>query len=80
MKRKEQTKVFDDFELKKNLWSPWFIQKYSSALRVEEFPANMRHWANVSSLLAHRLRRWPNNKTTLAQRFMFAGLLDEAIR
>ena len=31
-------------------------------------PANMKRWANVSLLLDHRLRRWPNSKPTLAQR------------
>ena len=36
----------------------------------------MRRWANVGLLLAHRLRRWPNSKPTLAQRLTFAGLLD----
>ena len=34
----------------------------------------MRRWANAGLLLAHRLRRWPNSKPTLAQRLMFAGL------
>ena len=35
----------------------------------------MRPWANVSLLLGHRLRRWPNSKPTLSQRFMFAGFV-----
>ena len=33
----------------------------------------MRRRPNVGLLLAHRLRRWPNSKPTLAQRLMFAG-------
>ena len=35
-------------------------------------PANMRRWANVGLLLAHRLRRWPKSKPTLAQRLMIS--------
>ena len=30
-------------------------------------PANMRHWPDVGLSLVHRLRRWPNNKSTLGQ-------------
>ena len=28
---------------------------------LESFPANRRHRPNVSPMLGHRLRRWPNN-------------------
>ena len=35
------------------------------------YPANMRRWANVGSLLGHRRRRWPNSKPTLGQRLIF---------
>ena len=35
-------------------------------------PANMRRWANFGLLLAHRLRRWPKRKPTLAQRLMIS--------
>ena len=35
-------------------------------------PANTRHWTNVDLILTHRLRLWPNNKSTLVQRLMFA--------
>ena len=34
----------------------------------------MRRWPNVGLLLAHRLGRWPDNKPTLRQRLMLAGL------
>ena len=35
MKQKELTRSFCDvFNLKKTLWSPWFIQKYFSVVRV----------------------------------------------
>ena len=32
-----------------------------------------RDTANVVSMSVHRLRRWPNIETTLAQRLMFAA-------
>ena len=37
-------------------------------------PANTTPWTSVCLLLAHRLRRWPNIKTTVVQRLVFAGL------
>ena len=36
-------------------------------------PANTRHSANAVWILDHRLRRWPNIKTTLIQCLVFAG-------
>ena len=36
-------------------------------------PANARRSPNVESMLAHRLRRWPNTDPTLGQRLVFAG-------
>ena len=36
-----------------------------------EFPANTRRLANVDSMLAHRLRRWPNIESTFAKRLVF---------
>ena len=41
-------------------------------LRV--LPANTRHSPNVISMLAHRLRRWPNMGITLRECLVFAGL------
>ena len=38
------------------------------------FLANMRRSANVGSMLARRLRRWPNIELTLSERLLFAGL------
>ena len=32
-----------------------------------------RHQTNVDLMLAHRLRRWPNIKSTLVEHFVFAG-------
>ena len=37
------------------------------------FPANTRHSPNVASMLAHRLRRWPNIEATLGECLVFAG-------
>ena len=34
-------------------------------------PVNTRRWTNVASMLDHRLRRWPNFETKLAQSFVF---------
>ena len=36
-------------------------------------PANTRHSPNVVSMLAHRLRRWPNIGTALGECLVFAG-------
>ena len=36
-------------------------------------PANTKHWPNVVLMLARRLRRRPNIKTTLGQCFVLAG-------
>ena len=37
-----------------------------------QFSLNMTCWLNVVLMLGHRLRRWPNIKTTLRERVMFA--------
>ena len=44
------------------------------ALRFLTGTRPMSRWLNVGSLLARRLRRWPNNKPTLGQRLMLAGV------
>ena len=36
-------------------------------------PRNTRRWPKVGLMLAHRLRRWPNNNPTSGQRLVFAG-------
>ena len=43
------------------------------AYTVVNSPANTRRWINVGLILARRLRRRPNIKTTLDQRLVFAG-------
>ena len=42
------------------------------------FPANTGHSPKAVSMLAHRLRRWPNIETALGEWPVFAGLLDMA--
>ena len=37
-------------------------------------PANTACWNNDVLMLAQRLRRWPNIKTSLVQRVVFAGM------
>ena len=37
-------------------------------------PANTRHSPNAVSMLAHRLRRWPNIETALGEFIVFAGM------
>ena len=37
------------------------------------YPANTSRSHNVGSMLAHRLRRWPNIEPTLRERIVFAG-------
>ena len=41
---------------------------------VSCIPANMRHSPNVVSMLAHRLRRWPNIDTTLGECLVLVGM------
>ena len=41
---------------------------------VSAFPASTIRRPNAVSMLAHRLRRWPNIEPTLGQRIVFAGL------
>ena len=41
---------------------------------MRSLPANIEISANVVLMLCHRLRRWPNIKTTLAQCIVFAWL------
>ena len=38
----------------------------------QDDPANTRRWANAVLMLGWRLRRWPNIKTTFAERLVFA--------
>ena len=40
-------------------------------------PANTGHSTNAVSMLAHRLRRWPNIETTLGECPVFAGMHQE---
>ena len=42
-------------------------------LRILTSPAKKRRWSNGFLMLSQRHRRWPNIKTTLVQRLVFAG-------
>ena len=39
-----------------------------------DFPANTGRSTNAELMLAHRLRRWPNNKSELDERPVLSGL------
>ena len=41
------------------------------------FPANTWHLPNAVSMLAHRLRRWPNIETAMGECRVFAVLLND---
>ena len=43
-------------------------------LVLAEVPANTTRWNNAVLMLAQRLRRWPNNKTSLLQSVVLAGV------
>ena len=43
-------------------------------------PANTIHLNNVDTMLAHRLRRWPNIVPALGERLMLAGSEEAALR
>ena len=45
---------------------------------ITDPPAKTRRWPRVVLMLAHRLRRWANFKTTLGQCLMFDGPLPHA--
>ena len=52
--------------------SKWRIKM--RGYRESYIPANTRRLRNVGLTLAHRLRSWPNNSTTLGKRLMFDGI------
>ena len=36
--------IYDDFKMKKTIWSPWFIQKYCSVGRVKPYCNGVYHF------------------------------------
>ena len=48
-------------------WLDWVALTRLSVLGIE-------YSANVDTMLAHRLRRWPTVVPTLAERLVFAGM------
>ena len=51
-----------------------YLTNTFSVLTYGLFPVNTRRWANVVSVLLHRLRRWTNIVTTLVQFLVFTGI------
>ena len=41
-------------------------------IHISGYPAKRRRFPNVDLLSGHRLRRWPNNKSTFGKRLVFA--------
>ena len=48
---------------------------FSALQGLTLYPANTTRWNNDVLMLAQRLRRWPNIKTSLFQRVVFAGIV-----
>ena len=55
----------------------WLFCQHSGSKVIicKPIPANTTHWNNNVLMLAQRLRRWPNIKTSLFQRFVLAGYI-----
>ena len=47
--------------------------KFKSMCWLLAYTMPTRRWIDVVLMLGHRLRRWPNIKTTSVQRFVFHG-------
>ena len=53
----------------------WEVKREISLLsRCHDIPENTSCWPNVVFMLGRRRRRRANNKTTLGQRLVFAGM------
>ena len=48
-------------------------------IEVGKYTANTKHSPNAVSMLAHRLRRWPNIETTLGECLVFAGISFQSL-
>ena len=55
-----------------------FISRCVDCSSYNSYPANTRRWTNVGLMLAHRLPRRSNNKTTLGQHLVSAGIRDHS--
>ena len=44
-------------------------------INLETSPSTTRRSSNIGTMLAHRLRRWPNIVPTLDERRVFAGII-----
>ena len=47
--------------------------------RIQGVCMIQRRWTQVVLMLGHRLRQWPNIKTTLCQRILFTGVVHEEV-
>ena len=52
---------------------PTKLQDQNAATVYSHFPAYTIHWPSTGSMLVHCLRRWTNNKPTLAQCLLLDG-------
>ena len=76
MKQKELTKTFMMISNRKKLYGLNSVVRVKTAHRLNIlYPANTGHCPCVGSMLAHRLRRWPNIEPTHGQCPVFAGYL-----
>ena len=66
------TALFCSFRLNKWRYRDTYV--YSLA-QSNTIPANTTRWNNNVLMLAQRLRRWPNIKTSLFQRTVLAGII-----
>ena len=57
-----------------HVMSTVYAAKHPDLFASYRLPANTTRLNNDALMLAKRLRRWPNNKTSLFQRVVFAGL------
>ena len=56
-----------------------FISFAGCSIHRDRCPANTTRWNNTVLMLGQRLRRWPNIKTALFQRVVFAGYNAEPL-
>ena len=56
---------------------PMLFQCWPTVFYAGPIPTNTGHSLNVVSMLAHRLRRWPNIETALGECPVFPGMLAQ---
>ena len=53
---------------------PLLYRRFLGCFSAEWNPSKLGRWNSVVTVLAHRLRRWPNIVETLFERLAFAGI------